>query len=172
MRATKMQLAARLPRASLAASRALPFATKRWVGEQTGLSAIASRSSTLRRHDTLGLASEIVVDSYSTQGFVVNGVSLVGPILLLPQASLLFGPSQLDELTPESLSVLTLLDTPIDMLVIGTGKRASRVPASVREWCEERGMAIEAQPTQHACATFNFLVAENRNVAGVLWPLG
>ena len=166
-----MLLARRSP--SLAAPCMLSVATRfRSVGEQTGLSALAAKSSTLKRHDTLGLASDIVVDSYSSLGFVVNGVSLVGPVLLLPNASLLFGASKLQDLTPASLSLLTLLDSPIDMLVLGCGRTSARVPSAVQMWCEERGISIEALPTKHACSTFNFMVAENRNVAGILWPMG
>ena len=165
-----MLLARRSP--SLAAPCMLSVATRfRSVGEQTGLSALAAKSSTLKRHDTLGLASDIVVDSYSSLGFVVNGVSLVGRCSAA-NASLLFGASKLQDLTPASLSLLTLLDSPIDMLVLGCGRTSARVPSAVQMWCEERGIGIVALPTKHACSTFNFMVAENRNVAGILWPMG
>ena len=151
---------------------AVRAAQVRFVGEQTGLSAMVSKSSVLRKHDTLGLGSEILVDTYSKKGFTISGVSLIGPVLLLPKAGFYFGPSEMSELTPESLALLQLLDTRIDTLVIGCGRQTKRLPPQVRSWSVERDIAIEVLPTQHACATFNFMVSENRSVAAVLWPLG
>lgn len=150
-------------------------ARRRWIGESSGLQALADkgrRRSTPMTGDTLGLSSgETLVDSYASWGFTVNGVALVGPVLLLPRASLLFQAPRLGDVTPESLALLTLLEQPPKMLVLGCGRQSRRAPASVRAWCEEQGIAIEALPTQHACATFNFMVSENRPVAAVLFPL-
>ena len=148
----------------------------RSVGEPTGLQAGpgGGASGNLHRHDTLGLVAGVgqtVIDSYASWGFVVNGVALEGPVLLLPRASLLFEPRSLDDLTPSSLAALTLLDTPTRMLVLGCGRKSRRAPSALRAWCASRGMAIEALATQHAASTFNFMVAEERPVAAVLFPL-
>ena len=88
----------------------------RFVGEQTGLSAMVSKSSVLRKHDTLGLGSEILVDTYSKKGFTISGVSLIGPVLLLPKAGFYFGPSGMSELTPESLALLQLHEKGLQLL--------------------------------------------------------
>ena len=146
---------------------------RRWVGEQTGLAAMADKADAVRRHDPLAgtAAGETVVDAYAPWGFTVSGVALVGPVLLLPRASFLFAPASLEELGPESLRVLELLDQPISMLVLGCGPRSRRVPRAVREWVDARGTAIEALATPHACSTFNFMVQEQRSVAAVLFPL-
>ena len=168
-----------LPRCSpaLLSARAPTLQLRNWprfVGEPTGLRPNVNPSSSLRRHDTLGLVAgvgETSVDSYASWGFVVNGVALEGAVLLLPKASLLFTPKRLADVTPASLSVLTLTDTPTRMLVLGCGRSSRRVPRAVREWCTQHDMAIEALATQHACSTFNFMVAEDRPVAAVLFPL-
>lgn len=147
----------------------------RSVGEPTGLRAPSTVSRAMTRHDTLGLVAGVgdtVVDSYASWGFVVNGVAVEGAVLLLPKASLLFSPRRLSDVTPASLALLTLLDSPTRMLVLGCGRHSRRVPSELRAWCEGRGMAIEALATQHACSTFNFMVAEHRPVAAVLLPLG
>ena len=131
-------------------------------------------SAALNRHDTLGIVAGVgqtVVDSYASWGFVVNGVALQGAVLLLPNTSLLFEPATLDQLTPASLAPLALLDKPMRMLVIGCGRQSRRAPRAVRAWCAEHDVAIEALSTQHACSTFNFMVAEDRPVAAVLFPL-
>ena len=146
---------------------------RRLIGEQSGLSAIRDKGTLLRRHDQqVGGAGETVVDSYASWGFTIGGVAVPGAVLLLPKASMIFEPTSLSTLTPASLSVLTLLESPVRMLVIGCGHQSRRPSAEVRAWCEERQMALEALPTQHACSTFNFMVAENRPVAAVLFPLG
>ena len=146
---------------------------RRLIGEQAGLSAIRDKSTLLRRHDSqVGGTGETVVDSYASWGFTIGGVAVPGAVLLLPKASMIFEPRSLSSLTPASLSVLTLLGSPVRMLVIGCGHQSRRPSADVRAWCEERQMALEALPTQHACSTFNFMVAENRPVAAVLFPLG
>ena len=127
------------------------------------------------RHDSLGLVAgtgETVVDSYASWGFVVNGVALHGAVLLLPRASLLFEPDRLSAVSPASLSLLTLLDAPTSLLVLGCGEQSRRAPRELREWCAQRDMAIEALSTQHACSTFNFMVAEERSVAALLFPTG
>ena len=152
----------------------LPVLASRSVGEPTGLRPGPSSPSALHRHDSLGLVAGIgttVVDSYARWGFVVNGVALHGAVMLLPNASLLFEPKSVAEVTPESLAVLELLENPTRMLVLGCGRQGGRVPPAVRAWCEERGVGFEALPTQHACATFNFMVSEGRPVAAVLFPL-
>ena len=86
-------------------------------------------------------------------------------------ASFLFTVEDPRALTVESLSALELLDSPIGMLVIGSGRRAGRVPTDVRAWLERRGSAVESLATPHACSTFNFMVQEQRPVAAILLPL-
>ena len=168
-----------LPSTAALAPGALPgllgpvLLSRRWVGEQSGLSAIKDKRPMRIAKDSLQLAgsNETVVDSYAKWGFVVNGVSLPGAVLLLPKANALFEPQNLSELTPDSLSVLTPLDSPIRLLVIGCGQRSGRPSEAVRKWCAEQNMALETLPTQHACSTFNFMVSENRAVAAVMFPL-
>lgn len=103
---------------------------------------------------------------------MVNGVAIEGAVLLLPRASMLFQPRQLSGVTPATLAVLTLLDTPTRMLVLGCGRQSRRAPSELRAWCEARGVAIEALATKHACSTFNFMAGEDRAVAAVLFPVG
>lgn len=151
----------------------LPYARgRRYIGEQSGLSAIADRAATVRRHDVIGLSvGETMVDSYAPWGFTVNGVALEGPVLLLPRASYLLQMPQPDELITEGLAVLDLLEVRIGTLVIGSGKRPWRVPADVRGRLHDRFGAVEFLTTPHACSTFNFMVQEQRSVAAVLWPI-
>ena len=89
----------------------------RLIGEQSGLSALADKSSIVRRHDPFAPAGvgDTVVEAYAPWGFTVSGAALEGPVLLLPRAAFLFSPQQPDHLTPEALAVLDLLDQPVSL---------------------------------------------------------
>ena len=91
-------------------------------------------------------------------------------VLLLPQVSLLFHVNRLEELTPDSLEVLRLLDPPIEVLIVGTGRTVQPLPPATEEWLAAHCIAPEISPTRHACSTFNFMGAEGRQVAAVLFP--
>ena len=149
-------------------------AARRWVGESSGLGAVVDRSTVLRNLDTMGhqrTKDDMVIDSYASWGVTVNGVAIEGPVLMLPHATFLFSPPRLSAVTPTSLALLQLLEERLTILVVGTGRTSQRVPRGVRDWADERGIAIEALPTRDACATFNFLASEGRPVAAVLFPL-
>jgi uncharacterized protein len=147
----------------------------RSIGEDSGLSALRDKKA-IRAHRpdplTDGAASliETTVEGYSPEGFTVNGIILPGTVLLLPQVSLLFEVSRLVDLSPRSLEVLRLLHPPIELLVVGTGRTLLPIPAAVDEWLTTHCIAPERLPTRHACSTFNFMVAEGRQVAAVLFP--
>lgn len=147
----------------------------RSVGESTGLQAMADKGKAMADFDALAGTSssmDTVIDSFASWGFSVNGVTLRGTVLLLPRTQLLFSPVSLDELTPDSLEVLGLLEPPTELLIVGTGRRAAKLPAAAAEWLERHRIAADPMPTQHACSTFNFMVQERRAVAAVLFPLG
>lgn len=148
----------------------------RHIGEETGLSVLSDMAPRRTANfDPLkdGAASliETQVEGYSAAGFTVNGVILPGAVFLLPQVSLLFEVPTLANLTPRSLEVLRLLHPPVEYLVVGTGRRLEPLPPATHEWLMQHCIAPESLPTRHACSTFNFMVAEGRQVAGVLFPV-
>jgi hypothetical protein len=51
------------------------------------------------------------VDSYNKHGFMVNGVLVQGAVILLPETTLLWNVSTMEDITSESLVVLRLLLT-------------------------------------------------------------
>ena len=147
----------------------------RSVGEDTGLSALSDKKSRrVFRADPLldGEASlvETTVEGYSPEGFTINSIILPGTVLLLPQVSLLFEVSRLEHLTPRSLEVLRLLNPPLELLIVGTGRTLLPLPPATEEWLAAHCIAPELLPTRHACSTFNFMAAEGRQVAAVLFP--
>ena len=70
--------------------------------------------------------------SYTSRGFVVDGVELRGSLLLLPTAALLWKPSRLGDVTAASLSALLLLKQRPDLLLLGCGMRGEQPPPALR----------------------------------------
>jgi len=103
------------------------------------------------------------VESYSSRGFVVNGVQLPGAVLLLPDQSFLFSAAAVGELTPASLTPLLLLEERPELLILGCGERIEAA---------RHGLALEVLNTRTASSTLNFMVQEQRPVAAVLFPPG
>jgi hypothetical protein len=56
-----------------------------------------------------GRPSRSVVESYTNNGFVVNGTQYPGAIVLLPEAALFWNVSSMDEVTWDSLIALRVL---------------------------------------------------------------
>ena len=112
------------------------------------------------------------VESYSSRGFVVNGVQLPGAVLLLPDQSFLFSAAAVGELTPASLTPLLLLEERPELLILGCGERIERPPPAVGAWAARHGLALEVLNTRTASSTLNFMVQEQRPVAAVLFPPG
>lgn len=126
----------------------------------------------------------MMINSYSRSGFRVSGVQLEGSVCVAPHASFLWRAQSLSELSVDSLRFITLLEPPIDIVVIGCGRRASfgsssrglapgvgSLDPSVRRFFERERIALEVQTSPNACAMFNFLNQENRRALALLLPL-
>ena len=155
----------------------VPRIFRRSVGELSGLDALATHSSGFRKATsetpTAELAGNVAteVDSYTTSGFVVNGISMAGAVLLMPRLRLLFSLTRVEDLTPRSLEVLRLCDVMSPLLLVGCGRHLTRPPAAFRGWAADHGIQVEPMATPQACSTFNFMVQEHRPVVAVLFPI-
>ncbi|CAG06862.1 unnamed protein product, partial [Tetraodon nigroviridis] len=141
--------------------------------------------------------SSILIQSYSPQGFNIDGNKVFGPCALLPPAilqwnvrllhkqlfSALLGYFIYDctiwlllqvgthkDITEESVSLFHMLEPKLEILVLGTGAKLERINPSVLSLLKKKGIAVEIQDTPNACATFNFLVSERRVAAAGLIP--
>jgi len=78
-----------------------------------------------------------------------------------------------EDITEESLSLFTILDPKLDVLVIGHGMtNGARNPVDPRTILKlrKKGLNIEVLTTENAISTYNFLVEEGRVVAAALIP--
>ncbi|XP_030584523.1 NADH dehydrogenase [ubiquinone] 1 alpha subcomplex assembly factor 3 [Archocentrus centrarchus] len=112
----------------------------------------------------------LLIHSYSTTGFNIDGNRVFGPCAVLPPAILQWKVGSSKDITEESVSLFHMLEPKIEILVLGTGTRLERIDPSVLALLKRKGIAVEVQDTPNACATFNFLVSERRIVAAGLIP--
>lgn len=101
--------------------------------------------------------------------FQVNH-SLVGQsVLLLPNKYFLWKPKTIDDITIDSLSVLTTIFPTVEILFIGCGENnAKPLPKEFYDHFRKYGIVVEQSTTSNAASTFNVLNSEGRNVAAAL----
>ncbi|EQC29405.1 hypothetical protein SDRG_12868 [Saprolegnia diclina VS20] len=113
--------------------------------------------------------AKVSISEYDDGGFVVNDVNMRGSVALMPNIAMMWKPRSLDEITIESLNVFTVANPPIEILVLGCGKRiAKQLEPSLVEYLKSNGIVVEYLDSFNACATFNILNAEDRKVAAAI----
>ncbi|XP_069062302.1 NADH dehydrogenase [ubiquinone] 1 alpha subcomplex assembly factor 3 [Pleurodeles waltl] len=110
------------------------------------------------------------INSYSTDGFVINGDKVIGPCVVFPRVILQWNVGSYKDITEESLALFHMLEPRIEILVVGTGDKVQRLDPAILKFMRQKGVAVEVQDTPNACATFNFLTNERRIAAAGLIP--
>ena len=57
----------------------------------------------------------------------------------------------------------------INILIIGTGKVASFLPAKIHSQLQQLGLGVEVMPNQSACRCYNLLLSDYRQVGLLLF---
>jgi NADH dehydrogenase [ubiquinone] 1 alpha subcomplex assembly factor 3 len=110
------------------------------------------------------------MDGMFVGGFRINGKKILGPVLLTKNMVLSWkGTTNIQSLQASDLQFLSVLDPIIDLVLIGTGKTTIRNLPLERE--VRKFIPIDFLDSFNAGATFNLLMAEERNVAALLFPL-
>ena len=112
-------------------------------------------------------AGRQIIEKYGNGRFIITGVAVEGSVLVFPERTLAWPVQTLGELSKESLNELVAGDG-VDTLVLGCGTEMSPVPAEIRYWLRQNGIAVEWMDTGAACRTYNVLLAEERRVAAAL----
>ncbi|XP_058452071.1 NADH dehydrogenase [ubiquinone] 1 alpha subcomplex assembly factor 3 [Malaya genurostris] len=117
--------------------------------------------------------SGLLINSYSTVGFRLNNnMVVVGPMAIFPRTVFSWNVASYEDINEESLSLFSVLEPKIDVLVVGIGDQPV-TPAfnkKIIDYMRKYKINVEVLNTEQACATFNFLNAEGRVVAGALIP--
>ncbi|ETW05040.1 hypothetical protein H310_04085 [Aphanomyces invadans] len=115
---------------------------------------------------------KVAITEYDDGGFVVNEVNLRGSIAVFPEIAMMWRPQTMDEITKESLAVFTVANPPVEILVLGCGKRIPKLlKPELAEYLKFNGIVVEYVDSFNACATFNILNAEDRKVAAAILPV-
>jgi NADH dehydrogenase [ubiquinone] 1 alpha subcomplex assembly factor 3 len=114
-----------------------------------------------------------MINAFSQAGFRLNnGMFVLGPMAIFPRTILSWNIENFEEINDKSLSLFTVLEPKIDVLVIGTGDHAitPQFSKNIIGFMRSYGINVEVLPTEQACTTFNFLNSEGRMVAAALLP--
>eukprot|EP00879_Flechtneria_rotunda_P008230 GHRR01008623.1.p1 GENE.GHRR01008623.1~~GHRR01008623.1.p1 ORF type:complete len:164 (+),score=47.47 GHRR01008623.1:168-659(+) len=112
------------------------------------------------------------LQGYLPNAFIVNNIQVDGPILCLPELWLMWDVKGFQDLNPENLSILDLIDPAPEVLVVGCGPTMRPLPMQLQKHLQARNIATEVLDTRNALSYFNFLNDEGRPVVAALLPAG
>lgn len=80
--------------------------------------------------------------------------------------------SNVEDITDESLSLFSLIEPKLDVVVLGIGDKRKDLTfyQKLLPFSRKHKLNLEILPTDQACSTFNFLTSEGRYVAGAFIP--
>ena len=112
-------------------------------------------------------AGRQVIERYGAAGFRVSGAVFAGPVLVLPDRTILWehAAATIEALVP------ALAIGGFELILLGLGRRGAPAAPALRAALRLRGVGVEAMDTGAACRTYNLLAAEDRLVAAALLPL-
>ncbi|MGL5448688.1 MAG: Mth938-like domain-containing protein [Rhabdaerophilum sp.] len=108
------------------------------------------------------------IEGYGAQGFRFAGMAHPGSILALPSGIRAWDVRSLSDICAQNLAPLISERETIEILLIGTGKRAALPIEPFLEDLRAEGFRPELMDTPAAARTYNVLLAENRRVAAAL----
>ncbi|HEV2097304.1 MAG TPA: Mth938-like domain-containing protein [Stellaceae bacterium] len=114
-------------------------------------------------------AGRQLIERYGPSGFRISGVIWRGPVLVFPEATMLWAARDVAAVDWESLSPVVGRGG-VQILLLGLGTASVTIGGKLRARLREAGIALEAMDTSAACRTYNVLVAEDRQVAAALMP--
>jgi len=100
---------------------------------------------------------------YGESHVLINGERHTHSLVVMPEA--------LHEWLPpflEGAALDALLDLPVEILLLGTGRRLSFPAPEILARFSQRRLGIEVMDTPAACRTYNILLAEGRKVAAAI----
>ena len=115
-------------------------------------------------------AGRQIIESYGDFRFRVSGKLYEGSVLVFLDRTLLW---PIRDGTSISLQTLAEIGQAgesgkVQVLLLGCGRRAVKVPADLRAGLRRSGIVIEPMDTGAAARTYNVLAAEGRRVAAAL----
>lgn len=111
------------------------------------------------------------IDAINTYGFrFQSGVRTIGSIALFPKSVLHWNVTSPDEINEAALTLFTILEPKLDVLILGIGARGNKISPDIIRYLRSKKINVEILPTAQAVSTFNYLNSERRAVAAGLIP--
>ncbi|KAL5013304.1 hypothetical protein ScPMuIL_007574 [Solemya velum] len=151
---------------SLLRKKIIPFRT--WVRSVNYEGEYSKTSMTMLSQED---DANIYIEAYSPLGFRLNsGFRIFGPCAVFPRSILHWNVAGVEDIHEDSLSLFSMLEPKIDLLVIGVGSPGNKIDPNIIKYLRSKKINLEILPTDQACSTFNFLNSERRYVAAALIP--
>ena len=119
----------------------------------------------------------LLVDAYSETGFRLSNEHFAyGPIALFPSTVLQWDVRNAADINEKSLSLFTILEPRLEVLIIGVGddtlenRTSAELNRRVRALLQQKKINCEILPTKHAVSTYNYLCVDHRVCAGAFIP--
>lgn len=113
------------------------------------------------------------ISGFSSLGFLLNnGLRVIGPCAVFPRSILQWNVRDVKDISEESLSLFTMLEPKIDILILGVGNydEVPKLNKNVIKHFLAHKINFEVLSTEQAVSTFNILCDEKRYVAGAFIP--
>lgn len=108
-----------------------------------------------------------IINRYGDGGFIVNGVSYKGNILIMPDKVIGWSATSIADANPDSLAPLLSGELP-EIVLVGVGAQFLPLPEKLRSILHAKHISVDAMDTGAACRTYTVLLAEGRQVAAAL----
>ena len=113
-------------------------------------------------------ADKLLVRSYGSGGFDINGQRFEGSLFLLLNTVRHWTCDASKGINYESLNLITEASDEIDILLIGAGEHTVLLDKTLRSDLAILGLQTDVMTTGAACRTYNVLAHEDRRVAAAL----
>ena len=101
---------------------------------------------------------------YGDDHVLINGQRHTRSLVVLPEALRDWSPATLDGHTFEEL-----MDLPVEILLLGTGRRLKFPHPCIIVGFRKKGIGLEVMDTPAACRTYNILLSEDRKVGAAIF---
>ncbi len=113
-------------------------------------------------------ADRQLIQGYGDGHFRISGRQHQGSVIVFPERTLAWAVADPVAITRATLAAVTASDAKVEILLIGTGRKASLIGAELRQALRAHRIVVETMDTGAACRTYNVLLAEERRVAAAL----
>ncbi len=118
-----------------------------------------------------GMGGVTTLSGFSGNGFRIGDTLFPTGVLLWPEDALQWAPPAFDALQAGDFAAMDGADPPLDLLLIGSGKKLRRPARALIEALNARGLGVEPMDSRAAARTYNLLAGEGRRVGAALYPL-